>query len=103
MAGGSSGSSTSSGSPSPLATPKSSSLGKRRSPDDTTMTFDGLRSRWTMPSSWAACTTSHSATASGANSSIGIGPRSRTSAPSVCPRTSSIAIHRRPSGSAPNA
>ncbi len=54
-----------------------------------------------MPRSWAACTTSAMSSKNGTNSAKGIGPLAFRYAPSVTPRTNSIAIHRKPSSSTP--
>ena len=83
--------------------PKSSSFGSSRPAREITMTFSGLRSRWTMPFSWAVCTTSQMRSSRGTNRSIGIGPCVSSSARKVEPRTRSMAIQQTPSGSAPNA
>ncbi len=96
-------SATSSAASPSLAMPRSSSLGRSRPARDSTMMLPGLRSRWTMPCSCAVWITSHRRSSSGTNRSSAIGPVAASSRSSGVPRTSSIAIHSTPSGSAPNA
>ena len=86
-----------------LAMPKSRSLGRRRPARASTITLPGFRSRWTMPCSCAVCTTSQIRSSSGTKRSSGIGPCRMSMRSSGVPRTSSIAIHRTPSDSAPKA
>ena len=70
-----------------LASPKSSTL---TLPSGVTLTFAGLRSRWTMPFSCASPSASAICLAKARASSTGIGPRFSRSARSS-PGTSSIA------------
>jgi hypothetical protein len=68
-----------------------------------TITLAGLTSRCTIPCSCALSITSPMRWSSGTNRSAESGPCSASSRSSGTPRTSSIAIHKRPSGSAPKA
>ena len=68
-----------------FARPKSSTF---TVPSGRSFTFAGLRSRWTIPSSWAASSASAICRAIGSASSTGIGPSAMRSA-SVGPSTSS--------------
>ena len=71
-----------------LARPKSSTF---TSPSAESLTFAGLRSRWTMPFSWAASSASAIRRAIAIASSTGSRPRRRRSARSS-PSTSSMAM-----------
>ena len=87
-----------------LAIPKSSSLGKILPAYSMIITFDGLRSRCTIPWSCAFCTISATCSNNATSRSSGIAPRSLSQRASEVPWTSSIAIHASPSsGSTPNA
>ncbi len=76
-----------------LASPKSSTLTR---PSPATMTFAGLRSRWTMPRSWAAASASATAEPISRTCSIGI-PSSGINRSSESPSTSCMVRKCRPS------
>ena len=75
-----------------LARPKSSSFTR---PVDEIITFEGLRSRWTIPAAWAAARPSAASVAMRRTSGSGSGPRARR-ADSGSPSTYSIAMNSAP-------
>lgn len=62
-----------------------------RGPSEASSTFDGLRSRWTMPASWMACRASATPAISHSTAGTGRGPRLATASVSEGPGTYRVA------------